>query len=89
MSACDSMQYGRYLPLSMEGIPADKTSFIKAGMFTAFLTGKPFSGLPYDQWIKMTMEKGSKMKGAWIEITQNEKALQTNIKIVNKITKIK
>ena len=89
MSAYDSMHYGRYLPLSMEGIPADKASFIKAGIFTASLTGKPFSGLPYDQWIEMIIKKVSKMKGGWIGITQNGKALQTNIKIVNKITKIK
>ena len=29
------------------------------------------------------------MKGGWIGITQNEEALQTNIKIVNKIAKVK
>ena len=28
------------------------------------------------------------MKGGWIGITQNEEALQTNIKIVNKIIKV-
>ena len=72
-----------WMPLhwsSIGGLPADKASFIKAGMFTASLTGKPFSCLPYDQWIEMTMNKGSKMKGGWIGITQNEKALQTSIK---------
>ena len=64
MSAYDGMHYGRYLPLywsSIKGLPADKASFMKAGMFTASLTGKPFSGLPYDQWIEVTMNKGSKM----------------------------
>ena len=36
MSAYDSMHYGRYLPLywsSMKGLPADKPSFMKAGLF--------------------------------------------------------
>ena len=64
----------------MEGLSADKASFMKTGMFTASLTGKPFSCLPYDQWIEMTTNKGSKTKGGWIGITQNKKALQTNIK---------
>ena len=92
MAAYDSIHYGCYLPLywsSMKVLPADKTSFMKAGMFTASLTRKPFSGFLNDQWIETTMNKGSKMKGGWIGITQNEEALQTNIKIVNKITKVK
>ena len=72
----------------MKGLPAGKVSFMKAGMFTASLTGKPFSGSPYDQWIERTMNKVSKMKGGWIGITQDEEALQTNVKIVNKITKV-
>ena len=91
MSAYDSMHYGCYLPLhwsSLKGLPADQASFLKAGMFTASLTGKPFSASSYEQWIEMTMNKGSKMKGGWIGITQNEEALQTNIKIVNKIMKV-
>ena len=92
MSAYDSLHYGRYLPLywsMMKQLPAERASFMKAGMFTASITGKPFSSLPFDQWIEMTMNKGSKMKGGWIGITQNEEALQTNIKIVNKIAKVK
>ena len=67
----------------MKGLTTDKTYFTKAGMFTASLTGKPFSGLSYEQWIEMTMKKGSKMKGEWIGITQNEEALQTTIKMKN------
>ena len=37
----------------------------------------------------MTMNKGSKMKGGWIGITDNEAALQINTKVVNNITKVK
>ena len=92
ISAYDSMHYGHYLPLnwsSMKGLLADKASFMNAGIFTASLIGKLFSGLSYNQLIEMTMNKGSKMKKGWIRIMQNEEAFQTNIKIINKITKIK
>lgn len=92
MSAYDSMHYGRYLPLywsMMKNLPEERAKYMKEGMLTASITGKPFSSIPFDQWIEMTMNKGSKMKGGWIGITQNEEALQTNIKIVNKIAKVK
>ena len=65
ISAYDSMHYGHYLPLywsSMKGLLADKASFMNAGIFTASLIGKLFSGLSYNQLIEMAMNKGSKMK---------------------------
>ena len=37
----------------------------------------------------MMMNKGSKMKGGWIEITQNEEALHANTKVANIIVKVK
>ena len=58
-----SIWYGPYLPLhwsSMKGMPTDKAdSFIKAEMFITSVARKPYSGLPYDQWIEK--QDGSRM----------------------------
>ena len=62
---------------------------MNAGLFAASMFSQSFFALPYDQWIETTMNKGSKIKGGWIGITQNEEALQTNTKVVNNIAKVK
>ena len=62
---------------------------MNAGLFAAAMSDQSLSALPHDQWIEMTMKKGSKMKGGWIGITQNEEALHTNTKIVGIIAKVK
>ena len=53
------------------------------------MSGQSLSALPHDQWIEMTMNKGSKMKGGWTGITQEEVALHTNTKVVSIIAKDK
>ena len=62
---------------------------MRSGLFSASMSGRPFSALPHDQWIEMAMNKGSKMKGGWNGITHNEEALQVNTKVINNITKVK
>ena len=62
---------------------------MNAGLLAASRSGQSFSALPRDQWIEFTMNIGSKMKGGWIGITQNEEALHTNTKVVNIIAKVK
>ena len=56
----------------MNNLDQEKISYMNAGLFSASISGQSLSTLPYDQWIEMTMIKGSKMKGGWIGITQNE-----------------
>ena len=62
---------------------------MNAGLLAASMSGQSFSALPRDQWIEFKMNMGSKMKGGWIGITQNEEALHTNTKVVNIIAKVK
>ena len=67
----------------------EKVSDMNAGLSAASMFSQSFSALPHDRWIETTMNKGSKIKGGCIGITQNEEALQTNIKVVNIIAKVK
>ena len=91
MFAYDILHYSRYLSLYWSEINnLDENTFLmKSGLFSASMSGRLFSALPHDQWIEMTMNKGSKMKAGWIGIMHNEEALQVNTKVVNNITKVK
>ena len=48
------------------------------GLFAQSMTGKPYSCIPLDLWIEMTMNKGSKMKAELKSILKNEKMLFTH-----------
>ena len=92
MAAYDSFNYSRHMSVYwsvMSSLDSEKESFLSQGMFASSMTGSPFTALPHDQWIEMTMNKGSKMKGGWIGITVNENALHVNTKIVNTVVKLK
>ena len=68
------MHYTRNLSLywaQMNNLTIEEQSFMEQGLFAASMTSLPFSSIPYDQWIVMTMNKGSKMKGGWIGFTMN------------------
>ena len=73
----------------MNNLDQEKASYMNAGLFEASISGQSFSALPHDQWIEMMMNKGSKLKGGWIGITQNEEAAHTSTKVVNIIAKVK
>ena len=92
MFAYDSLHYSRYLSLhwlEMNNLDEEKAFDMRSGLFSASMSGRPFSALPHDQWIEMTMNKSWKIKGGWIGITHNEQALQINTKVINNITKVK
>ena len=92
MLVYDILHYSRYLSLyrsQMNNLDEEKAFYIRSGLFSASMSGRPFSALPHDHWTEMTMNKGSKMKGEWIGITHNEEALQVNSKVINNITKVK
>ena len=60
-----------------------------AGMFTTSMSSESFSASLCFQWIKRTINKGSQMNGGCMTITQNKETVHCNIKIVNKIAKVK
>ena len=47
----------------MNNLDIENVSCMNAGLFAASVSGQPFSALPYKQWIEMTTNKSSKMKG--------------------------
>ena len=58
-------------------------------IFSHSITGKPYSSIPTDLWIEMTMNKGSKMKAGWQRILGNETMLLSNIKTTNYISQLR
>ena len=92
MSTYDSVHYCKYLSLywsTMNNLDQEKLSYMNADLFAASVSGQSFSALPHNQWTEMTMNKGSKMKGGWIGITQIKEALHTNTKVVKINVKVK
>ena len=64
-------------------------SYLQSIRLTASLMGRSFSAIPLDQWIEVTMNKGCKMKGAWIGITKNEAMVTIHARTTNKISKVR
>ena len=59
--------------------------FMKNGLFCASVSGHPFSALPFDQWIEMTMNKGTKMKSGWVGFTKT-RVCYTHTQILLKVS---
>ena len=59
------------------------------GLFAQSLTGNPYSYLPLDMWIEMTMNKGSKMKAGWKIILKTETMLLSHTRNANFINRIR
>ena len=88
----DNNNYGKWLVeywLEMTNLPPNVSQFMTDGYFSQSMTGNPYSCLPYDLWIEMTMNKGSKMKAGWKSILKNEKMLLTHTMNANSINKIR
>ena len=62
---------------------------MREGLFAQSMTGKPYSCLPLDLWIEMTMNKGSKMKAGWKSILKNEKMLFTHTRTVDSVNRVR
>ena len=92
MAIYDSIHYARYLPLywsTMRSLGDEETRWMMEGNFAFSLTGRPYACLPSDQTIEMTMNKGSKIKGGWIGITNNLAMVKNQCLTVNKVTTAK
>ena len=73
----DNNKYFRWLPYFwsvLTNIPRDRESFLEENYAHSF-TGSPYSGISLDMIIKVTMNKGSKLKSGWLSILKNEKQL--------------
>ena len=58
-------------------------------IFADSVTGQPYSSLPTELGIEMTMNKGSKMKAGWQRIFGNEAILCAKIKSTNYINQLR
>ena len=68
--------------------PHDQTQFFSSS-FSQSITGDAYSSIPWDMWIEMTMNKGSKLKAGWLSILRNEKQLMTDIRNANNLGRIR
>ena len=87
----DQTNYARWLPdfwAKLLSLDNEQKQFFSSS-FAQSMTGKPYSSIPWDMWIEMTMNKGSKMKAGWLSILRNEKQLLADTKNVNNIGRIR
>ena len=87
----DQTNYGRWLPhfwAMLSSLPSEQTEFI-SNNFAQSMTGNPDSSIPWDLWIEMTMNKGSKMKAGWLSILRNEKQLMADTRNAINIGRIR
>ena len=86
----DQTNYARWLPdfwAKLSSLNTEQKQFFSSS-FAQFMTGKPYSSIPCDMWIEMTMNKGSKMKAGWLSILRNEKQLMADTKNFNNIGRV-
>ena len=79
----DKIHYGKWLP------DFEEINRYIPEIFFHFITGKPYSSLPTNLWIEMTMNKGPKMKTEWQRILGNENMLCTNIRNANYMNQLR
>ena len=86
----DQTNYGRWLSDfwdMLSSLRTEQTQFFSSN-FAQSMTGNPYSSIPWDMWIKLTMNKGSKMKAGCLSILQNEKQLMVDTRNVNNLSRI-
>ena len=89
--AYNNSDYARYMGdfwAMVEEMPDEQTDFFK-DHFVQSLTGRPFSAMPLDMWIEVTMNLGSKLKAGWLQLLQNEKQLFVTARNANNISRVK
>ena len=67
----------------------EKAQYMRDSLFAQSMMGKPYSCLPLDLWIEMTMNKGSKMKAGWLRILKNKQMLLSSVRNANLINRIR
>ena len=92
MQIYDNNNYGKWLVefwLEISTLPDEINVYMKDGLFAQSMTGKPYTCLPLDLWIEMTMNKGSKMKAGWKNILKNETMLVCHTRTANFVNRIR
>ena len=86
----NKIHYGKWLPNFWTDISnlSEEIDQYMPSIFAHSIAGKPYSSLPTDLWIEMTINKGSKMKAGWQRILGNEAMLCANIKSKNYINQL-
>ena len=69
----------------MNNLIDEKALYIKSGLFSTSVPGNTFSAMPHNHWMKMTVNRGSKIKCGWIGIFNNEFTPQINTKVMKNI----
>ena len=88
----DNDKYSKWLVeywLEVSSLPDEKEKYMREGLFAQSTMGKPYSCIPLDLWIEMTMNKGSKMKAGWKNILKNEKMLFTHTRTVHSVGRVR
>ena len=91
MAIYDKNHYGKWLPIywsDMMNLQGEQKKSMRY-MFAQSITGNPYSCIPMDMWIEMTMNKGSKMKAGWVNILKNETLLATHSLNANNVNRIR
>ena len=91
MQVYDRKKYGKWLPEYLSEISTlpDNVSEHMESIFAQSITGHPYSRIPLDLWIEMTMNKGSKMKAGWKKILHNETMLTTHTRNANYVNRVR
>ena len=87
----DNDKYSKWLLhfwLQMSSLPEEHADYMSQ-IFSQSITGKPYSCLPLDLWIEMTMNKGSKMKAGWMHILKNEEMLLSHTINANSVNRVR
>jgi hypothetical protein len=87
----DQNNYGRWLPhfwAMLSSLLPEQTQFFSSN-FAQSITGNAYSSIPWDMWIEMTMNKGSKLKAGWLSIVRNENQLMTDIRNANNLGRVR
>ena len=87
----DNVNYAKWLSefwTKISNLPNDIDAEMPS-FFSHSITGKPYSSIPTDLWIEMTMNKGSKMKAGWQRILGNETMLCAHIRSGNFINQLR
>ena len=88
----DNDKYGRWLVefwLEISCLQEENPQHMRDDLFAQSMMGKPYSWLPLDLWIEMTMNKGSKMNAGWLRILKNEQMLFSHVWNANLINRIR
>ena len=91
MASYNQTEYTRYLSdfwAMIENLDKEQAIFFKSH-FVQSMSGLPYSAMPLDMWIEVTMNLCSKLKAGWLHLIQNEKQLFVIARNANNVSRVK